>query len=261
MACLLLSPWPRAVPTADWLVRPQSLSRKAGDRLDLDQESGDGELRHFDERARRPGVPEELRANRIDLRAVLDVLQIHRDLEDVGEAPALGLEGSLQVAEHLPGLSDDIALTDYALLCVHRHHSGDEQQIAKPNRVGVMADRLAQIWQTNLFSLPIDHGFRIDPYGVGVAGLVANAAAAKGRTGAGAPGACAVEVSRQRNFQRDRKVALDRRVQIVPLRRLLVGVANPAKERLLQVLAHELEAQWQTAAAESARYRERGVYR
>ena len=116
---------------------------------------------HLDESARGSGVAEELLTNRIDLRTVLDVLQIHRHLEHVAEAPALRLEGSLEVVEHCPGLDDDIPLADQFVLGVDGHHAGDEQQVAEANGIGVVADWFAQLREADFFSFPVDHAIII----------------------------------------------------------------------------------------------------
>ena len=66
------------------------------------------------------------------------------DLEDVGEAAAGGLQAQLHVAKDLARLLDDVALADELPLGVDRDDPGDEQQPAGADRIGVVADRLGQ---------------------------------------------------------------------------------------------------------------------
>src|SRR6185295_17211336 len=79
-----------------WLALPQPHHR-----LDLHLHARNRQLAYADQGARGTCSTEELLAHGIDLAAVVDVEEIHRDFEDVGEARARRVEHPLHVLEHL----------------------------------------------------------------------------------------------------------------------------------------------------------------
>src|SRR6266576_2048290 len=62
--------------------------RDDGDRLDLDLRSWNRQPAYLDERARRAGLAEELAADGVDPRTVVDVSQVHGHLRGRGEGHA-----------------------------------------------------------------------------------------------------------------------------------------------------------------------------
>ena len=59
----------------------------------------------------------------------------------------------LHVPEHLPRLLGDVALADELPLGVERHDPGDEQQAARLDRVGVVAERLGHPLHTEFLAV------------------------------------------------------------------------------------------------------------
>ena len=102
---------------------------------------------------RRTRLAEELHPHRVDLRAVVDVEQVVHDLDHVVEAAARGLQAELHVPEDLPRLLGDVALADELPVGVERHDPGDEEQPARLDGVGVVAERLGHPLDAELLAM------------------------------------------------------------------------------------------------------------
>jgi hypothetical protein len=157
------SDWPQIVVLYGELLRFQpspvvelnravAVVRHSRDRLDLQQRPRHGERRDFDERARRPCLAEELLTHRVDCGAVADIEQEERDLDDVLEPAAGRLQHQPHVPEDLPRLPGRI-LADKLPLLVEGHDAGEEDQSARLNGVGVVADRLGHPLDAELFAM------------------------------------------------------------------------------------------------------------
>jgi quercetin dioxygenase-like cupin family protein len=123
-----------------------------GNGLDLDLRAGHGEPAHLDERARRTRSAEDLLANGVDLRPVVDVGQEHRYLDDVCERRAAGGEDRAHVRECLPRLLDDVLAPDQPAVLVDGDATGNEEEIADADGIRVMADRLRLSRHSNFFA-------------------------------------------------------------------------------------------------------------
>src|SRR5438067_6893088 len=137
--------WERYAPwfdTRSELGERRSRARDQRDHLDLDLRALDRERRDLDERARGPRVAEDLLTNGIDARAVGDVGEEDRHLDDVAEAGARRRQHLADVAEHLTRLGDGVVTADQASVRVDRHTARDEEQVARADGIGVVADRL-----------------------------------------------------------------------------------------------------------------------
>ena len=89
-------------------------------------------------------VAEDLLPHRVDLRAVVDVGEVHRHLDDVLEAAARLVEHHAHVGEHLPRLRRDVFAAHERPVPVDTHQAGDEEQLACNHSVCVVRDRLGQ---------------------------------------------------------------------------------------------------------------------
>ena len=75
------------------------------------------------------------------------------DLDDVVEPAPACLQAELHVPEHLPRLLGDVALADELPLGVERHDPGHEQQAARLDGVGVVAERLGHPLDAELLAM------------------------------------------------------------------------------------------------------------
>src|SRR5207302_359928 len=82
----------------------------------------------------------------------------------IGEAGAGGGEHLPHVVEDLPHLPRRIARADHLAGIVDPDQPGDEQQIAEPHRVAIMADRRRQAGDRELLALgDAGHSTRLSP--------------------------------------------------------------------------------------------------
>ena len=106
----------------------------------------------LDERAGRPMLAEIGLPGRVDLVAIIGVGQVKLDIGDVLEPHAGSRQHRPHVLVHLLGLLCRIASPDNVVLAIEPALPGGEQEIAAQHRIGVMAERLAQCGNANLFA-------------------------------------------------------------------------------------------------------------
>ncbi len=114
------------------------------DALDLDLRAVDREARHLDERRRGSRRAEDLLPHRVDERAVVDVGEEDRHLDDVLEATASRFEHDAHVLEHLSRLRDDVVASDEPAVAVDRDDPGDVQEASRTDTVREVRDRLGE---------------------------------------------------------------------------------------------------------------------
>ena len=95
---------------------------------------------------------EHLAPDLVDRGTVTDVGEEDRDLDDIGEARTRGGEDRLEVREDLARLRDDVVAADEAPVAVDRDASRDEEEVARTDGVGVVADRLGELGNADLLA-------------------------------------------------------------------------------------------------------------
>lgn len=123
-----------------------------GNCFDLDPGARNRKPADLDERARRARVTKELLADGIDLRPVVDVSQEDGHLGDIRKGRAARFEHRRQVGERLTRLRNDVLSTDETAFRIHRDAARHEEELADPDRVGVVADRLSLPGHPNLLA-------------------------------------------------------------------------------------------------------------
>jgi hypothetical protein len=89
--------------------------------------------------------------------AVGDVGQQHGHLQNIAEAGARLVENLLHIDEDLLGLGGDIGAADEIAVRPGRGNAGNKQHVAVPDRIGVVADRLAKLSQSEFFAVCRHH--------------------------------------------------------------------------------------------------------
>jgi ribosomal protein S18 acetylase RimI-like enzyme len=113
---------------------------------------------HLDQGARWPRLAEECLTGRVDAGAVGDVGQEDGHLEDVGWPEAGRGQHPAEVLQDLLRLRDHVVAAHQPPRLVNRRDARDEQQLAKADRVRVVADRFAQFGQQIFLSM---HGLTV----------------------------------------------------------------------------------------------------
>src|SRR5262249_56092809 len=118
-----------------WIVselgsRPSDRRSDRGDALDLHQEVRVEELLHHDERAGRQLAREDFLAGLGHGRTILDLRDVGRDLHEIVEVAAGGLEHAAHVLKHLAGPGARVAFAHDGAAGVPRHLSRDVEQAA-----------------------------------------------------------------------------------------------------------------------------------
>ena len=119
-----------------------ALTRGQCHGIDLDPCTRDHERGDLDERRGGARLAEHLLPDGVHERPVVDVREEHGHLDHVGERAAGGGEHLLHVGEDGARLGDDVVAPDELAILVDGDDTADEQEVAGPNGVGEVRDRL-----------------------------------------------------------------------------------------------------------------------
>ena len=151
----------RATLGHDLAPRRAAVARLVGHALDLDQHAGQGQRLGADIGHRRPGRPAEPAKDRVHLGLVAHIVEQHEPIGDVVERHVGRFQHQVDVAERLGGLRLDIAESDQIEVDIEGTRTRHEQVVAAGDRVGVVADGLAQIASES--NLPPGRAHRASP--------------------------------------------------------------------------------------------------